>query len=356
MTTTEDLAINNILNSVAERGATDIHFAVGSNPYFRINDRLITLSEAKVTTPAFMETLIKFFVPEKKQELLRQSKELKFVYNWLDKARFRVNVFQQKGYYAVSLKLILPQIKTVAELSLPKIVNSFTAVEKGLIIISGPYNSGRSTTLAGILETINRNRSERIVYLENPVEQLFVNQRSIIEQREIGTDVISFSEGLQSLKEEDVNVVAISRVDCLETLELVLELSVSGRLVLVIMDYDTSLSCLTGMISEFPEAKKEWVRNVLADYLVGLVVQRLVPGVGEMVLAAEILTASSSSKALIAEGRFNQLESIIQTSRIEGMMSLDYSLANLVKAGRISQDVALKYAQNPRTLSSMLAK
>ena len=349
MTTTENLNITNMLNSVAERGATDIHFTVGSPAYVRVNGILSLAEGAEVITPVIMDSLVNFFVKEDKRKLLAEGQELKFVFDWAGKGRLRVHIFRQKGYHSLSLKLIPPQVKTISELGLPKVIESFAKAKQGLIFISGPYNSGRSATMAAILETINTQRSERIVYLEDPVEQLFINQKSVVEQREVGTDILSLTDGLQSLKDEDVNVVAVSRVDCLETMEILLELAVSGKLVLAAMDYDTSISCLAGIISDFPQAKKEWVSDVLADYLVGLVVQRLVPGIdGFLVLAAEVLTATSSSKALIAEGRYNQLESIIQTSREEGMMSLDYSLGNLLKLGRISQETAAKYAVNKR--------
>ncbi len=357
MTTTENLTVNHILNTAAERGATDIHFMVGNHPYLRINGQLAALTEEEVIKPEFLEALIGFFVADEKLELLKEGKELKFVYNWLDKARFRIHLFQQKGYFSLSLKLIPQQTKSIEELGLPKIVSSFSQAKNGLIIICGPFNSGRSTTCASIIEAINKNRSERILYLEEPIEQLYINQQSVIEQREVGIDTASFSDGLKSAKDEDINVVAVSKVDSPESMELLLELSESGRLVLAIMDYDSAASCLEGIISDFPESKKQWAKDVLADYLVGIIVQRLIPAVkGGLVLAVEILISSSSSKALIKDGKFINLESIIQTSRAEGMVSLDYSLSQLVTTGKVSQSEALKYSSDSKSLRASLKK
>jgi len=354
MSTTIESTINQILNTVAERGATDIHFDLGNNPYIRINGKLINLSDEAVVNKEFLEALLKYFVPAASYELLKERKEMKFVYNWQDKARFKVYIFKQKNNFSLSLKMITGQIKSLQELGVPNIISSFSKKESGLIIITGTINSGRSTTLAALIDEINRNRNERILLLEKPIEQLFVNQQSFIEQREIGTDVDSFSEALDSARDEDINVVVLSEVDNLKTLESLLEIAESGRLVIVVMNYDTVVSCLQGFVSDFPEAKKQWVRDVLANYLIGIISQKLVSAIaGNEALAVEILTSSDSFKSLVKEGRFINLENIIQTSRAEGMISMDMSLAELVRMGRINQQEAIKHATNPKALAKL---
>ena len=202
-------------------------------------------------------------------------------------------------------------------------------MKKGLIIISGPFNSGRSSTLSGFIELINKTRPQRILFLEQPTERLFINQKSIIEQREVGIDVVSFAAGLKSIKDEDVEVVAVDQVDNVETLELLLELAESGRLVIMAMNYDTAASVLEGIVSDFAEGKKQWAQDVLADYLVGIVVQRLLPAVqGGVALAVEILIASSSAKALIKDGRFANLESeSAGISRLNQLQPLLYNIS-----------------------------
>jgi len=337
--------------------ATDIHFVVGNHPFLRIKGSLEPLEEEELITPEVMKSIISFFVPEEKLEIADQKKELKFIYDWLGKARFRVHIFQQKGHYSVSLKIINAQIRPLAELGLPKIVETFIQQPKGIIFIAGPFNSGRSTTLNSMIQAINQTRAEHILYLEQPIEYLFVNHKSVIEQREVGLDVESFASGLASAKDEDVDVVAVAKIDSPQALELLLELAESGRLVIAVLDYDTTIAALDGLISEFNDAKLSWARNVLADFLVGMIVQRLVKTLdGEMTLATEILTPSASAQALIKEGRFSQIESIIQTSKAEGMVSLDRSLIELVKAGKVSSEEALNQAIDPRSIKNLLRK
>jgi len=345
------------LNTVAERKATDIHFVIGNYPYVRVKDQLLPLAEEGLINPQTMEAIINFFVAEDKKEFIKERKELKFVYDWLGKARFRVHIFQQKGFFSVSLKLISNEIKTLAELGLPKIINNFIQQTKGFLFISGPYNSGRSATVAAIIQHINQTRAEHILYLEEPIEQLFVSHKSIIEQREVGLDVSSFAEGLESIKDEDVDIVAVSRVPAAKSLEALLELGNSGRLVIAILDYDSVTSAFNGMVSEFANEKATWAKNVLAELLVGVIVQKLIPKVsGGMALAVEILTQTPSSQALIKEGRFAQLDSIIQTSRAEGMISLERSLLELVHQGEISAEEAVKHAKNSKVFKEALNK
>lgn len=357
MSTTETITINRLLNTVAERKATDIHFVVGNYPFIRVKGKLVPLEGEELITPQTMQSIINFFIPEERKEEVETKKELKYIYDWLGKARFRVHIFQQKGFYSVSLKLILPQIKSLAELGLPNIVSTFLSAKKGIIFITGPFNSGRSTTLAAIIQAINQTRSEHILYLEAPIEHLFINDKSVIEQREVGIDVKSFAEGIRSARDEDVNIVAVSRADEPEALEFLLELAESGRLVIVIMDYYSAMTALDGIVSEFADAKVQWARNVLADFLVGVIVQRLIPTIaGEMILAAEILTSSPSAKALIKEGKFSALESIIQTSRAEGMVSLERSLVDLVKQGKITVEEAVNNAVDSKAMAALLRK
>lgn len=355
MTTTETLIINRILNTVAERGATDVHFVIGNYPYLRVKDELAPLTEEELINPQAMEAIINFFVSDEKKAVLKEKKELNFIYVWLSKARFRVHVFQQKGYFSVSLKLISEKIKTLVELGLPKIVGGLLESNKGLLFVSGSFNSGKSATIASIIETINQTRSEHILYLEEPIEQLFVSKKSIIEQREVGLDVPTFAEGLRSAKSEDVDLIVVSKVEAPEELELILELAESGRLVVAALDYESVASALSGVVSEFSEEKAIWAKNVLAEFLIGVIVQKLVPKVaGGMALAAEILTLTPSSKSLIKEGRFFQLDNIIQISRADGMINLDKSLLELVLQGEVAAEEAIKFANNPKAFKAGL--
>jgi twitching motility protein PilT len=357
MSTTDTLAINKILNTVAERQATDIHFVIGNKPYIRIKEKLINLETEQMITPETMESIVSFFINETLESKLKETRELKFVFDWLGKARFRVHIFRQKGYYSVSLKMVNGGIRPLEGLGLPETIKEFINAPKGLFFISGPFNSGRSGTLNSLIQFINQNRAEHIFYLEEPVEQLFVNDKSIIEQREVGRDVESFAAGLSAVKDEDVNIVAVAKVEGEEVLERLFELAESGRLVLAILDYDSSAAALDGIISEFSDAKIQWARNVLADFMLGLVVQRLVPTVdGEMILVTEVLRVTNAIRSVILEGNFSQLENIIYTSRGEGLVSLDRSLLELVNQGRITAEEAVKNAIDPQMIKTLLKR
>ncbi|MFA6304456.1 MAG: ATPase, T2SS/T4P/T4SS family [Patescibacteria group bacterium] len=357
MSTTDTITLNKILNTVAERQASDIHFVVGNYPFLRIKGSLVPLLEEELITPDIMKGIMDFFVPEDKRADLENTKDLKCIFDWQGKARFRVHVFKQKGQFSLSLKMVGERIPALAELGLPKIVETFLTANQGLIFVTGPFNSGRTTTAAAMVQWINQNRDEHILYLGEPIEHLFVNEKSVIEQREIGTDVASFAKALDSAKEEDVDIVVTSKLHDPESVELALELAESGRLVIGVLDYYSSITALDGLVSEFSDAKVLWARNVLADFLVGMVVQRLIPALdGDMVLAVEILTSSPSGKSLIKEGRFGQLDSIIQTSKAEGMISLERSLIELVNRGKIKPEEAIKNAVDPKAMKLLLRK
>lgn len=357
MSTTDTITINRILNTVAERKATDIHFVVGNYPFLRVKGLLVPLEGEQLITPEVMSGIMNFFVPEEKKPLLAEKKDLKYIYDWLGKVRFRVHLFQQKGQYSLSLKMIESRLPALAELALPKIVAGMLLAKQGLIFVTGPFNSGRSTTVAAMIQHVNLTRSEHILYLGEPVEHLFVNDKSIIEQREIGVDTPTFAAGLISAKDEDVNIVVTTKLPDKESTEQALELAESGRLVIAILDYYSAVTAVDGLVSEFADAKVLWARNVLADFLVGVIVQRLVPTVdGEMTLALEVLTNSPSGKALIKEGRFAQLESIIQTSKAEGMISLERSLIELVNRGKIKPEDAVNNAVDSKSMSLLLRR
>jgi len=357
MSSTDTITINRILNTVAERQATDVHFVVGNYPFIRVKGKLVPLDQEELITPETMESIISFFVPEEKKEEFETKKDLKYIYDWLSKARFRVHAFQQKGYFSISLKLVPSKIHNLADLGLPKIINDFLKVSSGLVFITGPFNSGRSTTLASMIQTINQTQSKHILYLEEPIEHLFVNDKSVIEQREVGQDVDSFAEGLRSAKDEDVDIVAVSKVEGPEVIELLLELAESGRLVIALMDNYSAITALEEIVSEFTDAKVDWSKNILSELLVGVIDQRLIPTIdGDMVLAVGILTLSPSSKALIKEGRFSNLESIIQTSKAEGMISLQRAIYELAQKGKISAEAAVSHASDATDMKKMLKK
>lgn len=357
MSTIDTLLIKKIIASAAAKKATDIHLTVGNQPFFRVDGNLSVSVEAGVLKPEILEEMVDFFLTPEQKKIFLENKEITIDYFSEETAlRFRVNIFFQKSYPMISLRLIPPVIPEFSALGLPDIIADLCNNKRGLIIISGPFSSGRSTTMACLIQLINMQRSEHIITLEKPIEYLFVNEKSIIDQREIGKDVSSFEQGMKTILDEDVNIVAVAEAGSPKIFEYALELAESGRLVIVVMNSDSVISVLEKIIAGFSEEQKIWALNVLSDVLVGVLVQRLLPKAtgGGMVLAYEILTMTPAVKSLIIEGKFFQLTSVLQTSRNEGMINLDKSLIDLAKKGIISRSEAITQAQDEVTVSNVL--
>ncbi len=345
MSATETLLINKILNLAAERRASDVHLTVGNYPVLRIDGKLITLTDEAVLTPDFLWGMADSFLNEADKKTLEINRELLTVYSWANRARFRARIFFQKGYVAISLRLIPQLIRSPKDLGLPEVILQAITQEKGLIIVSGPFGSGRTSTVASLLETLNRNKGLHIQTLEKPIEYLLANNQSIIEQREIGKDTASFKQGLLDILDEDVDVVVLSAVneDGLE--ELILEAAESGKLMIAIMDADTVISALERFISNISPDRRAWGQSVLAQVLLAVVAQRLLARVGGgLRLACEVLTSTSAVQSIIKENRLSQLNSILQTSREEGMMNLDKALLELVRLGEVNANEAAEQA------------
>ena len=356
MSTADNLLIKRIITSAASKKATDIHLTAGNYPFLRINGQLAVMNEAEVLKPEVLEEIVDYFLNPEEKKILQKNKEFTITHhNEEASLRFRVNVFYQKGYPMISLRLITTSVPELSSLILPKVIADFCNNRRGLVIISGPFSSGRSTTLAALLQLINQKRAEHIVTLEKPIEYLFVNEKSIIEQREVGKDVSSYLQGLQTILDEDINIVAVAEADTTQIFEVALELSESGRLVFWVMNSDSIISVLEKIVSGFSEEKRIWALNVLSDVLVGILIQRLLPKInGGMVLAYEILTMTPAVKSLLKEGKFYQLTSVLMTSRTEGMINLDKSLVELVKKGEIAKESALREALDKESMQNFL--
>lgn len=356
MPTADTLLIKKVITSAAEKRASDIHLTVGNYPFLRINGNLQAASDVEVLKPEILEEMVNYFINEQQKKVLEKQKEITIVYNDEESSlRFRVNIFFQKGYPMISLRMINSIIPEFSSLRLPEVVVNFCNNRRGLIVISGPFSSGRSTTLASLLQLINKERGEHIITLEKPIEFLFVNEKSIIEQREVGKDVGTFEKGLKTILDEDVNIVAVTGLITGKAFEYALELAESGRLVFLLMNSDSVISVLEKIIADFTGEKKTWALGVLSDILVGILIQRLLPKQqGGMILAYEILTMSAAVKSLIKEGKFYQLTSILQTSRAEGMINLDKSLLELVKKNIITKEVALREALDKESFKNVL--
>ena len=355
MSTTEIITFQKLLNAAAENKASDLHFTVGSFPILRIDDKLKPLTDYPLLTSSFIEEVIFSFLDNQEKEILAKEREIAIAHTFIKGMRFRINIFYQRNFLGASFRFIPEIIKNFKDLGLPKGVENFIKLKRGLVIITGPFGSGKSTTLISLINEINKTQAKRIVTLEKPIEHILINDKSIVEQREVGRDTLSFAEGLEFMSQEDIDVVMISEIEKEEIISELLKVAEAGRLIFSMMNVDSVAKCLEELINFFPTDRQELAKIMLADNLVGLVSQRLLPKIeGGRVLAAEILVVTPPVQAIIREGRFHQIKNILQTSQAEGMVSLDRSLAELVKRGLVSPEDALKEASDPQSLRAVL--
>ncbi len=351
----QQITIERLLTRVAEYRASDLHLTVGIPPVLRVDGKLVTLSDEELITPELMDAALEELLTEEQRTQFEKERSIVFTYALGNKARFKVNIFFQKGYPSASLRYIHSEIRSIAELGLPTMVEGFARLKKGLVIVSGTFGSGRSATMAALLNTINKERAEHILTIERPIEYLFVNNRSIIEQREVGRDVESFESALENSFQEDVNVVMISELNSAAVVGTSLKVAESGRLVLSSMNTDSAVRTVEKIITSFPPDEQEQVRIQLSETLQGVVSQRLLPRIGGgSVLVAEVLTVTPAIRSVIRDGAIYQISTILQTSREEGMIPLDRALAARVKAGEILLEDAMSSANDRNNLQLML--
>jgi len=342
------------LEYAIEKNASDLHLTVGISPTVRIDGKLFSVPEAPVCDSEKIAEFIGGFTPAEMIEKFKKQKELDFSFGYKD-MRFRVNIYYQKGYEAVSLRLIPKQIQTIKELGLPPILEKFTEHNQGFVILTGPTGSGKSTTLAALINGINENQRKHIITIEDPIEYVFEHKKSVISQREIGPDTDSFSLALRSALREDPDVVLVGEMRDLETIEAALTIAETGHLVFATLDTNSAAQTADRIINVFPSHLRQQVSSQLASVLLGVVSQRLIPKInGGRVMAAEIMLANSAIKSLIREGKTYQIPNVIQTSASEGMISLDKVLAEYVSRGDITLEDALTWAQDPKSFKMMV--
>lgn len=357
METGEKIVLDKILSTGAEYKASDFHLSVGNPPILRVDGKLVPLVNEPVVTPDFMKSIVDSILDESQKKTLNEQKEIVLAYTMPNKSRFKISLFFQKGYLAASLRLINQKIKSIKELGLPGIIEEFTRLEKGLVIVTGPFGSGRTSTLAALINEINRTRAEHIITIEKPIEYVYTNNKSIIEQREVGKDTNSFSQALNTASHEDVDVIYVSEMETAEVAEAALNAAESSRLVITAMNTDSVLRTIEKIIAFFPEEREEQARIQLAGVIAGIVSQRLLPRVGGgRIAVAEIMIPNEAVRAVIREGAVYQINNILQTSREEGMIPLDHSLAELVKTGEILMDEALANAHDKQNFKTMVKR
>lgn len=347
--------IEDLLGLTISRNASDLHLAVGYPPIIRVDGELEEVGD-RVLNPEDVEELILAVLSDEKKELLEVNREIDFAYTQeISNARFRINAFYAMKNLCAAFRLIPSRIRTIEELMLPQMYHQFTKLKQGLILVTGPTGHGKSTTLASLLEDINRTRFCHIVTIEDPVEYVFEGKKSLIDQREMNDDTHSWDIALRSALRQDPDVLLVGEMRDLETISATITLAETGHLVFATLHTNSASQTIDRIIDVFPENQQAQVRAQLSNILEAVVAQRLIPlEKGGRRAVSEIMLKNSAVGNLIREGKTNQIDNVIRTSSDIGMISLEKSLVNLVREGIISVPKAQEYAVFPEEVLRLL--
>ena len=341
----QNLRIEILLEEIVRKNASDLHLQVGLPPMMRVDGVLTPFSGYNQLNAEEVEQLVFAILDDDQRKILIKDKEFDFSFAFGDLGRFRVNAFHEKGNLAASLRLIPNQIKTINELGLPSVVQSFADYPRGLILVTGPTGSGKSTTLAALIDKINNEKAQHIITIEDPIEFTHKSKRSVIAQREVHYDTYSFSAALRSSLRQDPDVVLIGEMRDLETISAAITIAETGHLVFATLHTNAAAQSIDRMIDVFPPHQQPQVRSQLANILQGICAQRLVPAIGGgRVVAAEIMVANPAIRNIIREGKTHQLDTVIQTGADQGMQTMDRTLVKMVQSGIITYDDAREFA------------
>lgn len=344
-----------LLQEVINQRASDLHLQVGVPPMLRIDGRLMPVTNQAPLSVESAERLVFSILSNEQKEILNKDKEFDFSFSFGDLGRFRVNAFHERDNVAAAFRLIPNNIPTLEELGLPPIVNKFADFPRGLVLVTGPTGSGKSTTLAAIIDKINTERAMHILTIEDPIEFTHRSKHSLIAQREVHYDTYSFGAALRSALREDPDVVLIGEMRDLETISAALTIAETGHLVFATLHTNSASQSIDRMVNVFPPHQQPQVKAQLGNVLQAICSQRLVPAIGGgRICAAEILMATPAVRNIVRDGKSHQLDQVIQTGASEGMQSMDRNLVNLIQAGQISIDEARNFAVDNDNLDKML--
>jgi len=348
------LYLEKLLEVAISRKASDLHISEKNPPILRIDRKLTDLSSEEEFTSKDTQELAFCLMTESQQQIFLKEKEMDFSYSFKE-SRFRVNVFFQKGTISVVLRLIPNEIKTLTELSLPDKLYDFCNCKQGFILITGPCSHGKSTTLASMIEYINMNQSKHIITIEDPIEYLFNQKQSIISQRELGRDTISFGKALKATFREDPDVIMVGEMRDRETIETAITAAETGHLVFATLHTNSATETLYRILDSFEGESQKQIRAQLSRSLVAIISQRLIPSLqGGVVPACEIMLNNSAIENIIRRDKIHEISLIIDTSFEEGMVSLNRSLAELVKTGKIDTNTAITFSPNQEELIKLI--
>ncbi len=353
-----EVSIGELLTQVIERGASDLHITSGSPPVIRVNGALARLEQYPKLEPDQIQRMVYSILTQRQRERLEQNLELDVSYALPGKGRFRVNVYFQRDSLGAAFRMIPFEIHSIDELGLPRRVEDFARLPRGLVLVTGPTGSGKSTTLAALLDVVNRERDQHIMTVEDPIEFLHHHKRCIVNQREVGQDTQSFASALKHVLRQDPDVILIGEMRDLETISTALTAAETGHLVFATLHTQDAPQTIDRIIDVFPPFQQQQIRVQLAVTLQGVVTQQLLPNADRRgrVVAAEVLVATAAVRNLIREAKIHQVYSAMQAGGKFGMQTMDAALAGLVRSARITFQTAVDQCHNAEELNRMLGR
>lgn len=349
--------LKELLALTVKEQASDLHLSVGHPPVLRIAGDLIPLLKKKTLAPEDTASFAKSLMSESQHEKFIEKKEMDFSYDFNGQARFRVNVYFQKGFVSCALRLISAKIMTIDELNLHPILHDWAGATQGFVLITGPSGQGKSTTMAAIIDEINHQRADHIITIEDPIEYIFKKDRSIIDQREVGQDTMGFAQALRATFRQDPDVIMLGEMRDPETMATAMTAAETGHLVFATLHTNSASQTIHRIVDSFPPEQQTQIRAQLSGSLLGVFSQRLVPRLkGGLIPACEVMISNPAVANLIRENKIHELPLVIETSAESGMISLNRSLSLLVMNKEISLESALSYSLNPTELRLLLKR
>ncbi len=348
------LFLEDLLQTALTENASDLHISVSHPPILRINGKLISLAKKPAITSHDSREIVMEMMNKQQKEKFLNNYEVDFSYNYKNIARFRVNVYFQRGEISCAMRLIPTKIKTLEELSMPSSLYELCDYNQGFVIVTGPTGHGKSTTLAALVNRINKERFSHIITIEDPIEYVFEEERSLIDQREIYQDALSFPRALKSVFRQDPDVIMVGEMRDTVTIATAITAAETGHLVFSTLHTNSASQTVHRIIDSFPPEQQNQIRAQLSSALLAVVSQRIIPGIkGGLVPACEIMIATPAVSNLIRENKIHEIDLVIETSSEQGMISLNKALYNLVKKREVSLRNALSYSRNPAELKRM---
>lgn len=351
-----EVFLQELIDGVIKQSGSDLHISEGRNPTIRVNGDLIPLLDKKVLEADDVVKLLEILVSKENFEKFQNDKELDFAYeNAADKNRFRGNAFIQQGRVGIVMRLIPNRIRSLEELNLPPILADFARKKQGFFLVVGPVGQGKSTTLAAMVDLINQERSEHIITIEHPIEYVYEQKNSIIDQREVPIDTNSFQTGLIGTFRQDVDVILVGEMRGKNTIQAAVTAAETGHLVFSTLHTNNASQTIDRIIDSFPAEQQDQIRLQLAGSLIGIFSQRLIPRVsGGLIPVYELLVNNNAVSNLIREKRTHEIDTVIETGMDQGMIDMNRTLAELVRKGEITADEAFKYSLRPDVLQKLM--